>query len=93
MEMRHNIGSTFSLSHNEPRVCQTVKPAWPARLLLLITPLPSPVLLEKSSGDKVVDIIIRQKLAIITEKPKERLEFSHVWLLGFLNSFFPPPLP
>ena len=35
-----------------------------------------------NSGDKVVDILGRK-----TEKPKERLEFSHMWLLGFLNTF------
>ena len=30
--MRHKIGSTLSLSHNEPRVCQTVEPAWPVQM-------------------------------------------------------------
>ena len=32
MEMRHKIVSTLSLSHNEPRVCRTVEPAWPAQM-------------------------------------------------------------
>ena len=55
---------------------QTVEPAWPAQIPSAAFFATSIFWRRAYSGDKVVDIF-RQKLAIITEKPKKQQLQSH----------------